>query len=134
MEINCRVYVMTDVMIPVSVGELFDKITILEIKVERITAEHKLANIRRELALLQHIASDIDHTSILHLVSQLKHTNLVLWDIEEQKRMKEKSQCFDQEFIELARAVYTNNDLRATIKRKINAITGSSIVEEKSYE
>lgn len=134
MEINCRVYVMTDVMIPVSVGELFDKITILEIKVERITAEHKLANIRRELALLQHIASDIDHTSILHLVSQLKHTNLVLWDIEEQKRMKEKSQCFDQEFIELARAVYTNNDLRATIKREINAITGSSIVEEKSYE
>jgi hypothetical protein len=125
---------MTDVVIPVSVGELFDKITILEIKVERITAEHKLANIHRELTLLQQIASDIDDASILHLVSQLKHTNQVLWDIEEQKRMKEKAQCFDREFIELARAVYINNDKRAEIKKQINLITKSSIVEEKSYE
>ncbi len=120
-------------MVPVSVGELFDKITILEIKVERITAEHKLVNICQELALLQHIASAIDQTKIQHLVSQLKHTNLMLWDTEEQKRAKEKAQCFDQEFIELARAVYLNNDKRAEIKRQINLITKSSIVEEKSY-
>jgi hypothetical protein len=125
---------MIDVMIPVSVGELFDKITILEIKTERIKAEHKLANIRRELASLQQIVSTIDDANILHLVSQLKHTNLVLWDIEEQKRMKEKAQCFDQGFIELARAVYINNDIRAAIKREINVITGSPIVEEKSHE
>jgi hypothetical protein len=125
---------MTEVMIPVSVGELFDKITILEIKVERITAEHKLANIHRELALLQQIASTIDDANILHLVSQLKQTNLMLWDIEEQKRVKEKAQCFDQEFIELARAVYLNNDKRAEIKKQINLITKCSIVEEKSHE
>ncbi len=125
---------MTEVVIPISVGELFDKITILEIKVERIAAEHKLANIRQELALLQHIASDIDDIKILHLVSQLKQTNIMLWDIEEQKRLKEKSQCFDQKFIELARAVYINNDKRAEIKRQINLITKSSIVEEKSYK
>ncbi len=125
---------MTKVVIPVSVGELFDKITILEIKVERITVKHKLTNIREELALLQHIAIGINNTKIMHLVLQLKHTNQVLWDIEEQKRVKEKAQCFDQEFIELARTVYIKNDLRATIKREINVITGSHIIEEKSYD
>lgn len=125
---------MTEVMIPVSLGELFDKITILEIKTERIDADHKLVNIHKELGLLQQIASTIDDTNILHLVSQLKHTNLVLWDIEEQKRIKEKSQCFDDEFVVLARAVYINNDLRAAIKREINVITGSHIIEEKSYD
>ena len=133
-ETSYQAYAMTDVMIPVSVGELFDKITILEIKVERITVEHKLVNIRRELVLLQQIASTIDDTSILHLVSQLKHTNLMLWDIEEQKRTKEKLQCFDNKFVALARAVCINNDLRAAIKRDINVITDSLIIEEKSYE
>jgi hypothetical protein len=125
---------MTNVMIPVSVGELFDKITILEIKAERITAAHKLANICQELALLQQIASDIDNAKIQHLITQLKQTNLSLWNIEEQKRTKEKAQCFDDEFVALARAVYINNDLRAAIKRDINLITGSTINEEKSYD
>ena len=119
--------------IPVSVGELFDKITILEIKVERIAAEHKLANICQELALLQHIASAIDQTKIQHLISQLKHTNLMLWNIEEKKRKKELEKCFDQEFIELARSVYMYNDKRAEIKKQINLITNSDIIEEKSY-
>jgi len=125
---------MIEVVIPVSVGELFDKITILEIKQQKILLEHKLINIRKELSILQHAASNVDQQNIAELIDQLKKVNSVLWEIEEQKRLKEKLKCFDNKFIELARSVYINNDQRALIKQQISLITNSSIVEEKSYE
>jgi hypothetical protein len=113
---------------------LFDKITILEIKQQKILLEHKLINIRKELSILQHAASNVDQQNIAELIDQLKKVNSVLWEIEEQKRLKEKLKCFDNKFIELARSVYINNDQRALIKQQISLITNSSIVEEKSYE
>ncbi len=125
---------MNEVMIPVSVGELFDKITILELKKEKIKDIDKLKNICNELLQLEKISTLIDQTNIQQLILELKEVNSILWTIEDKKRYKEKEKCFDQEFIELARAVYVYNDKRAQIKKQINLITKSSIVEEKSYE
>jgi hypothetical protein len=124
------------ISVPVSFGELIDKITILEIKTERITDIAKLANVRTELSLLQatwsaHPASDID---IAAERARLKAVNAALWDIEDRIRLKEQAQVFDTEFIELARAVYFRNDERAAIKREINRKLGSSLIEEKSYQ
>ena len=125
---------MNNVIIPVSVGELIDKITILEIKQEKIQDTNKLANITNELLLLKSISHNVVQNKIEPLIVELKEINFLLWSIEEKKRFKEKKESFDQEFIELARSVYMYNDKRAEIKRQINLITNSDIIEEKSYE
>jgi len=127
---------MSLIQTPVSYGELIDKITILEIKSRRITDEAKLANVRNELDLLNatwanHAASQTD---IADERSRLFAVNELLWDIEDKIRLKERAQAFDQEFIELARAVYFRNDERAAFKREINLKLGSQLVEEKSYQ
>lgn len=116
--------------VPVSVGEVLDKISILEIKSERITDAGKIKNVRTELAYLLVIAEAHRHPV---LEAELKQVNESLWDIEDRIRIKEHLQEFDGEFIELARSVYSTNDLRADIKREINKATGSLLVEEKSY-
>ena len=126
---------MKDILIPVSPGELLDKITILRIKAARITDPAKLANVRLELELLEKTwrdsgcaAQDIGEDE-----QALQAVNERLWDIEDRIREKEAAQAFDAEFIELARSVYISNDERAAIKRRINTCLGSRIVEEKSY-
>ena len=127
---------MSLIQTPVSFGELIDKITILEIKSRRISDPAKLANVRSELDLLNatwanHAAS---HTDIADERTRLHAVNELLWDIEDKIRLKERAQAFDQEFIELARAVYFRNDERAAVKREINLKLGSQLVEEKSYQ
>ena len=126
---------MANVHIPVSLGELVDKITILEIKRSKITDESKLRNVLRELDLLEHIwaVSKLDRALIAAEWLQLRAVNEGLWGIEDRKRLKEAAASFDQEFIALARSVYFENDKRAAIKRKINEKLGSDIIEEKSY-
>ena len=122
-------------LIPGSWGELLDKISILEIKAERIVAPAALANVRRELALLVSLLQPIQsHGSFGAWKAALSRVNQRLWDIEDKLRRKERDQVFDAEFIELARAVYLTNDERAEIKRTINLSLGSQIVEEKQYE
>lgn len=116
--------------VPVSVGEVLDKISILEIKSERIADADKLANVRTELEHLVVIAANHREP---RLEAELKKVNEALWDIEDRIRIKEKLQEFDEEFIKLARAVYITNDRRAQIKRAINELTGSVLIEEKSY-
>jgi hypothetical protein len=121
---------------PISHGELIDKITILEIKSEQIADPNKLANVRRELDLLLAVWRD-DAAAAVDIGAErtrLKAVNQSLWDIEDRIRLKEKAQAFDAEFIELARAVYFQNDDRAAIKREINLKLGSQLVEEKSYQ
>lgn len=127
---------MSQIAVPVSYGELIDKITILEIKSERIGNADKLANVRTELELLNRTwATDpLASMDISAERSKLRAVNEALWDIEDQIRVKEKGKSFDQEFIELARAVYFRNDDRAAYKREINEKLGSTLVEEKSYE
>jgi predicted Ser/Thr protein kinase len=127
---------MSLIQTPVSYGELIDKITILEIKSRRITDEAKLANVRNELDMLNATwANDkASQTDITGERAQLFAVNELLWDIEDHIRLKERAQEFDQEFIELARAVYFRNDERAAFKRNINLKLGSQLVEEKSYQ
>jgi hypothetical protein len=127
---------MSLIQTPVSYGELIDKITILEIKSRRISDEAKLANVRNELDLLKAIwANDAaSQTDIDAERTRLHEVNELLWDIEDQIRLKERAQAFDREFIELARAVYFRNDERAACKREINLKLGSQLVEEKSYQ
>lgn len=127
---------MNTIAVPVSFGELIDKITILEIKAERIGDAAKVANVRTELDMLnatwgEHAASATD---IADARARLRAVNEALWDIEDRIRVKEKAKAFDPEFIELARSVYVRNDERAAVKREINAKLGSTLVEEKSYE
>jgi uncharacterized protein YukE len=122
--------------IPMSPGELLDKITILEIKSERMSDAAKLANVRTELDLLnktwtESVSSD-DTVKQLHQL--LKSINEELWEIEDDIRDKEKVREFDERFIELARAVYYTNDKRAEAKKALNTHLGSTIVEEKSYQ
>lgn len=116
--------------VPVSVGEVLDKISILEIKSERITDAGKLNNVRTELAHLLALAEAHRHSV---LEAELKQVNEALWDIEDRIRIKEHLQEFDNEFIEIARLVYVTNDRRADIKREINKASGSVLLEEKSY-
>jgi hypothetical protein len=125
----------TDIHVPISPGELIDKITILEIKAERIRDAKKVANVQHELKLLQTTwsASPYASVDIAAEWAALKAINGKLWVIEDDIRDKERAQAFDVQFIELARAVYFINDDRATVKRKINDKLGSKIVEEKSY-
>jgi len=121
---------------PVSFGELIDKITILEIKSERITDAAKLANVRDELQILDRLWNMDEHppTDIAPERAELKRINEALWEIEDEIRLKERDQAFDARFIELARAVYRTNDKRAAVKRAINLKLGSRLVEEKSYQ
>lgn len=127
---------MSEILVPVSFGELLDKIAILQIKSERMTDVAKLANVRKELDALNatwgaHPASSVDMD---RLREALKAVNERLWVIEDDIRVHEKRQAFDAEFVRLARAVYFENDERARIKKDINVALGSSYVEEKSYQ
>ncbi|MGN2244355.1 DUF6165 family protein [Frateuria sp. GZRR33] len=127
---------MSLIQVPVSYGELIDKITILEIKARQISDPAKLANVRNELDLLNATwANDAaSQTDIADERARLLAVNEDLWDIEDRIRLKEKAQAFDAEFIELARSVYFRNDVRAAVKREINLKLGSQLVEEKSYQ
>ncbi len=122
-------------VIPVSWGELIDKITILEIKSRRLQAEGALANVARELTLLNEIVARNGgvRAEVADLKTGLAKVNEDLWTIEDRIRGKEAAKAFDAEFIELARSVYRRNDERARLKREINACLSSSLVEEKSY-
>ncbi len=127
---------MSTISIPISHGELIDKITILEIKSQRIADAAKLANVRVELDLLNATwnADAASRTDISAERAGLREVNEALWDIEDRIRLKEKAKAFGAEFIELARSVYVTNDQRAALKRAINEKLGSTLVEEKSYE
>ncbi|HWU62607.1 MAG TPA: DUF6165 family protein [Ensifer sp.] len=118
--------------VPVSWGELVDKITILEIKAERMDDPKKLANVTRELWLLNRKLSPVA-AQVLRLKLRLKEVNSSLWDIEDEIRDCERAKDFGPRFIELARAVYVTNDQRADVKREINFALSSELVEEKSY-
>jgi hypothetical protein len=124
-----------ELMAPVSPGELIDKITILAIKSRRIGDPAKLANVRRELDALRACwqASRYAGNDVAGEEAELTAVNERLWDIEDRIRDKERHRAFDAEFIELARAVYVENDQRAAVKKRINVTLGSSLVEEKSY-
>jgi hypothetical protein len=120
---------------PISPGELLDKMTILEIKQERIADERECIHIRRELCLLRGsvIACDWITDKVRRLMAELKQTNETLWDIEDRLRAKDVANAFDREFVELARSVYRTNDRRSSIKREINMLLRSALMEVKSY-
>ena len=120
------------ILAPISVGELFDKITILEIKLNSSKSVSKLANIRNELDRLVELKPEVTE-EVIAMVQRLKQVNQVIWVIEDDIRVKEQNLEFGAAFIELARNVYKNNDLRAEIKREINLATDSLIIEEKIY-
>ncbi|MCD9033277.1 DUF6165 family protein [Luteimonas sp. Y-2-2-4F] len=127
---------MSELLVPVSFGELLDKIAILQIKSERIADPAKLANVRHELSALEKtwLAHPAAGHDIARLRAELKAVNERLWAIEDDIRLKEKAQAFDEGFVRLARSVYFENDERARIKKAINLALGSSYVEEKSYQ
>ncbi len=123
------------ILIEVSPGELIDKLTILEIKLELIEDESKRSSVRREYGLLKSVyQTAIVENELLHeLIATLKRINRELWDIEDNIRAEERAQRFGSRFIELARSVYRTNDRRAVVKRQINTLLNSPIPEEKSY-
>ncbi len=126
---------MSPILVEVAPGELIDRMTILAIKTERIADAAKLANVQVELETLQRardagVPASVD---LDRLTAELKEINETLWDVEDDIRDCERAQDFGPRFIELARAVYFNNDRRAAVKRQINDLLGSRIVEEKSY-
>jgi predicted nucleic acid-binding Zn-ribbon protein len=124
------------VTVEVSYGELIDKITILEIKADKVKDAAKLANIRNELDILNKaLSADVQSSQrVTDLTRQLREVNHQLWEIEDRIRDKERSKAFDQDFIALARSVYITNDQRARIKRELNEVLDSGIVEEKDYQ
>ncbi|WP_413678360.1 DUF6165 family protein [Prochlorococcus sp. MIT 0916] len=124
---------LSNILAPVSLGELIDKITILEIKQIHMTGV-KLKNIDKELKLLKYIVQNENLEVDLNLINNLKEVNKNLWEIEDNIRIKENNQEFDEEFIQLARSVYKENDRRASIKKEINQKYNSELVEEKSYK
>ena len=126
---------MSEIKVPISPGELLDKITILRIKSKRMTDSGKLANVRLELQALEETwaGSAYAKADVHGEISALESVNERLWVIEDDIRDKERARAFDAEFIRLARAVYVENDERAAVKRRINTKLGSRIVEEKSY-
>ena len=126
---------MSEIKVPLSPGEVLDKITILRIKSTRMSDAKKLANVRQELQELEQTwaASAYSKANIDADIQALHAVNEKLWVIEDDIRDKERAQAFDAEFIRLARAVYFENDERAAIKRRINVTLGSTLVEEKSY-
>ena len=123
------------IKIELSIGELLDKISILQIKAERIDDPSKVKNINKEHDVLMSLWNDSPYsdTNLSSEINELKNINEALWDIEDKIRDKERNQLFDKDFIELARSVYFTNDKRAEIKRIINGKTGSELIEEKSY-
>lgn len=125
-----------NVNVEISIGEFFDKITILEIKKERISSVDKLVNINKELDGLNTLLTQLSFSrdDVALEVLELRKINEALWEIEDDIREKESLKAFDERFIELARAVYITNDKRSDIKRDINMKLGSDFVEEKSYE
>ena len=127
---------MDKILAEISAGELIDKITILEIKKEKISNKEKLVEVNKELSSLNETLkkSINDESKIIDFKKDLKKVNLRLWDIEDGKRSAEKNNKFDEKFIELARSVYKFNDKRAKIKLEINNALGSNIKEVKSYE
>jgi DNA-binding transcriptional regulator PaaX len=126
---------MSEIKVPLSPGELLDKITILRIKSKRMSDEKKLANVRLELQELEQTWSGSPYfkINIAADIDALQAVNEKLWVIEDDIRDKERAQAFDAEFVRLARSVYVENDERAAIKRRINLTLGSTLVEEKSY-
>jgi Family of unknown function (DUF6165) len=127
---------MSLIQVPVSYGELIDKITILEIKSARMSDPAKLANVRHELDLLNTTwqQAPASATDIADLWARLRTVNERLWVVEDDLRILEKAQRFDAGFVRLARSVYFENDERARVKREINQRLGSTLVEEKSYQ
>jgi len=127
---------MENIHVPVSPGEVLDKITILEIKSERMDDPVKVANVRIELALLEATwAQSVTPDPVIQdLHDQLKQINEALWEIEDDIRDKERVKEFDQQFIDLARNVYFTNDRRSEVKKQLNLHLGSQIIEEKSYQ
>jgi hypothetical protein len=124
-----------DILVPISVGELIDKIVILEIKSERIRNANQLANIADELGALRAVRlGDVDRARLDALGTELKRVNAKLWDVEDSIRECDARGDFGDNFIELARAVYRFNDERARLKKAINVESGSRLVEEKSYK
>jgi hypothetical protein len=120
--------------VKISYGEIIDKYTILEIKLKNITDVNKREHIQEELAIVLPIVKSLTKGDILELTQNLKSINQSLWVIEDQIRMKERISQFDEEFIDLARSVYLKNDERSKIKYKINILTHSPLIEEKSYQ
>ena len=127
---------MNDIQIPISPGELLDKITILQIKAERIDDAVKVANVKTELEMLSKVWSETVEADdeISALTAELKSINEALWEIEDDIRDEERNKRFGERFIELARAVYVTNDERANAKKKVNLHLNSTIVQEKSYQ
>jgi hypothetical protein len=127
---------MKDILVPVSPGEMLDKITILRIKAARMSDPAKVANVKHELALLEQTWKDSGAAAVDlgDEEANLTRVNEKLWVIEDEIRDEERAQRFTEKFIELARAVYFTNDERAAIKKRINTLLGSTIVEEKSYK
>ena len=123
------------IMVPVSAGELIDKITILEIKAEHFRDAEKLAHVRQELDLLRTVWKQTIEPSpqLAEVAGQLESINRELWRIEDALRLCEREKDFGPRFVELARSVYRNNDRRCELKRRINELVGSPLVEEKSY-
>jgi hypothetical protein len=123
------------IKVELSYGEFLDKLSILQIKSERIRDESKLANVNKEKELLKTLwaADPKSNVDIATELAEMKSINEKLWDIEDDIRDKERDKCFDDEFVRLARAVYYTNDERADVKRRINGKLGSELVEEKSY-
>lgn len=126
---------MNEISVPISPGELLDKITILRIKSKRMSDPAKLANVRAELAALEQTWGRSRYAAIdvAGDVDALLEVNERLWSIEDDIRDKERAQAFDAEFVRLARSVYLENDERAAIKRRLNLKLGSTLIEEKSY-
>lgn len=126
----------TKIFIEVGAGELIDKLTILEIKLEKIQAAEKLKNIKIEISVLKPMRQKLLKTydQLSDLEAELKAVNQVLWVIEDDIRLCEKHKDFGERFIELARSVYIQNDKRAEIKKKINILCNAQIIEEKSYQ
>jgi len=132
---SVRANIPQDVLVPISVGELIDKIVILEIKSERIKNANQLANIANELGALRAVRlGDVDRARLDALSAELKRVNAKLWDVEDSIRECDARGDFGDNFIELARAVYRFNDERARLKKAINVESGSRLVEEKSYK
>ena len=125
-----------NVNVEISIGEFFDKVTILEIKQDRIKGADKLININKELTALNLLLDNLpwSRKDVQAEVDELRKINEKLWVIEDDIRDKEAKKEFDQEFIELARSVYVTNDRRSEVKREINIKLGSDFIEEKSYE
>ena len=127
-----KISCLSSILAPVSLGELIDKITILEIKQIHMTGI-KLKNVNKELKLLRKILKDKNLEIDIDLINSLKEVNNNLWQIEDNIRIKERDQKFNKEFIQLARSVYKENDTRASIKKEINQKYNSELVEEKLY-